>query len=940
MSFLAANIGSRLFASALCALLIAGCGGGGSSDASETRATAVFDPAELSLQTIEGYPQSATFLATVSFSGKDVVYLGLAEQKGLVVDGDANVSGQTLLATLQLSSSLPPGVYSSDVLLLVCADEMCKEQLPGSPIHLPLRYEVLPQIKIEAPAPVRRVGQVAAPAQSLAAVIPARAGEVTINVQGQSHAFGVELQGDRLVIQPRQVPAGTYSAKVELRGGADPRYRASVDLDYVVEAPAGGERPLRLTPESMNIYAVQGTRTSYRFKVDRPTWTDALDPLTIVGDTVVTDLRLIGNDEYEFTVDTVNVPQVREGNTGVNDYFSNIIVRAGDYGGQLNLPIQVVVNAPVVLGNPTLGGLLNATTTLAELRQSTSVAVPDGAAVRWSASSDQAWLRTTRSSGLTGVDELQLEIDLSVLDRAGIDQVARLSVSIDRPGTLPVVTNVGVRNLVPRFDTASPGVLTAARAKVYVQGMVRVDSAVLSPGVLSVDGAVLRQAQIEVDSRYVGELGLLALELDNIVAGRPVTIRTSAALRSTQRVLASVGEVSVPAGYAALPYGNYRPPGFAPATQGLLFAGTDALWRWPLGAGAWQVPQSSSVPGLIDAAYAPDESEIFAIVPNAVLALDRLTLAARRQAALREPAITGEEFSTIVPTTAGALRFAADGRAFAALRGTNSPVGAGHGVGWLAGCGGAGGPVSDLTNGPCFADPGAEYLRDISDSTRGAGIARSANGATLAVSYPAGRSLLYRGISLLRVDSDAIPAGTYILGVDDAASWSVRDDGYLRKIGTEQGLDLRSRVPPGFVAGGFAITGKGQFALVYAYRMTDEAAGPRARDAQLLMFDLRTGLNALIGNPFPAAQVNLTDAVGCTAPLTTGESCQHQAHVLVAQGDKSAFVLGPRGVAAVSLPDLAASAIQPARSTSSFRFVPGRRPTGSPDGRPAPNTKQ
>jgi hypothetical protein len=43
--------------------------------------------------------------------------------------------------------------------------------------------------------------------------------------------------------------------------------------------------------------------------------------------------------------------------------------------------------------------------------------------------------------------------------------------------------------------------------------------------------------------------------------------------------------------------------------------------------------------------------------------------------------------------------------------------------------------------------------------------------------------------------------------------------------------------------------------------------------------------------------------VGCTSTtLATGETCQHTASITLAPGSDSAFVLGPRGVAAVALP--------------------------------------
>ncbi|HWS68995.1 MAG TPA: hypothetical protein VN325_40010 [Steroidobacteraceae bacterium] len=44
------------------------------------------------------------------------------------------------------------------------------------------------------------------------------------------------------------------------------------------------------------------------------------------------------------------------------------------------------------------------------------------------------------------------------------------------------------------------------------------------------------------------------------------------------------------------------------------------------------------------------------------------------------------------------------------------------------------------------------------------------------------------------------------------------------------------------------------------------------------------------------------DRTGTSSTLATGETCQHTASITLAPGSDSAFVLGPRGVAAVALP--------------------------------------
>ena len=539
-------------------------------------------------------------------------------------------------------------------------------------------------------------------------------------------------------MQTRQVPSGVYTARVQLAGSADSRYRAGVDLRYEVAPPPGGERPLTVTPGQFDLRLAQGTQTTYRFKVERPTWTDALDPVSLLRADlgVVRNLRDLGNDEYEFTVDTANLPPGAPPNSGQSGYFANVLVRAGDFGGLAGVSINVFVDAPLSLGSPELGLLVKATTTAADLERSTTVSAIDGTAVRWNARSDQPWLKVLRGTGTTGVDALAYRIDPSVLALDGLDHEARLTIALDRPGTLPVEVPLVLRNVVPRFDMASPGVLTGSSAKVYLHGQVRRDSEVLLAGVLSVDGATVQSIGIEEDSRFLGSVPLLAVTLGGIAAGQPVTIRAASALRPASITLPSVAAVRVPVGYAALPFGAYRPASFASNGGALVFAGTDTVWRWPLAGSAWGALQRQDVAGVIDAAYAPDESVVYATVPNKVLALDPVTLVTRRQGSLR-PTSDSAFDTAVAPLTSG-FAFAADGRAFASVVPADPPQVSGHGVGWLAGCPGE--LVADLTRVPCFADPGAPWLHDISVSVYGAAIARSEDGSTVAMSYPAGPS--------------------------------------------------------------------------------------------------------------------------------------------------------------------------------------------------------
>lgn len=914
------------------AAALAGCGGGGGGE--DARVSAVFDPPALSVLQVEGLGEVVAFKAALTWGGDSAIWLGLEERNNLVSDGDADVSGNTVDVSLQISPSLPVGVHTSQVELLACADSACKAQLPGSPMRVPLRVEVVPQIKISQPQAMRRVGRDPAPRQILPISIDDRAGAPVLSVTGRTDAIDIQLSGRDLVVTTRQVPAGTYRATVLLTASGDHRFRTTTDIEYVVEAPPGGEHPMSLDKASMHIQITQGTTARYRFKVTRPTWTDALDPPEVLGDPLVTGLASLGNDEYEFTVDARNVAVAPPRDTGRTDYYTTIRVRAGALGGQATLELRLTVDPPLLFSSLSAGIgdpfrlLADVRTPLSVLRRVVSIATPDAAAVPWSATTDQPWLKLRRAAGITGVDPLEFDIDPSVFDLAGPEQSASLSITAGRAGTLPVVTTVAVTNGIPRIDRVSPPALGAPTARVYLQGRLLYGTGVADSGALVASGARITGVQFVLDGRFVGVVGVVAVDLDGIVPGRPISLTTTSPIRPSSVTLNAPTTWQVPTGFAALPYAAYGAPSWATSQQALVFTGPDAVWRWAATASGWQAPQTRRLDGVIDATWAADESSVTAVAGAEVVAMDALTLAPAQRGSLQESgAPTKTSFAGPMPFGVGGLRYSAEGWALASLQ-RNEPTFGARYVGTLRGCDPAEGMVASLTPSPCLIDPGAGGVAaDVSSLTTPAGLARSANGRAIAISLPGGAIRLYTSLATSPLAYASLAPGRRIVAVDDSGNWSMRDDGYLGLRVSETmmfGTLLGARAPAGLTAAGYGLTGRGEFALVYAYRRADEASGPRARDPVLLVFDLRGGSFVTGGLTPLVAQIPLQEAVGCTDTRAVGEVCEHQAHVMVAAGDRAVFVLGPRGVAAVSLPDLPRTLAAPRRAAGLGWKMPRR----------------
>ncbi len=323
------------------ALALVSCGGGG-GDAGEPAPTisATFTPAQLSLQGIEGYAYDLPVVVGLTYGGPATnVFIALEERNGLVADADVASGPGSLDVTLKMASDLPAGIHSSELIVHACADQNCSSEVAGSPMRVGIRFEVKPQIKIQAPALMQRTGRDAAPSQTLTLDFRPEMGTPVLAVGDNFQAFDIELQGDRIVVNTRQLPAGEYHARIEVAGSANVLYRAEVDVRYVVRAPPGGELPLSVQPSNFVLQLAQGTVTTRRFTVQRPTWTDALDPPTIDDTTVVKAVRALGNDEFEIDIDTRAVAPS-------STHVASVTVRAGAYGGVSSVGLEIRVDPP------------------------------------------------------------------------------------------------------------------------------------------------------------------------------------------------------------------------------------------------------------------------------------------------------------------------------------------------------------------------------------------------------------------------------------------------------------------------------------------------------------------------------------------------------------------------------------------------------------------
>lgn len=888
--------------------LVACGGGGGSSNPSATpssqgavngNAPAVaVAPALLNLSSVEGVQAEGRFVATITTPSGTDYWVGAEENGQLIASGDAQFTGEnTFEVVLQLTGDLPAGTYESEILLHFCRDQYCDSEFEGSPYKVPVRYAIKPNIHVPSTSALRRSGREAAPSDVLHVDIPAEAGQVTAQLV-ESSSYGVinaSLNGADLNISTVQARAGTYTAKILLQSDSDTRYRRTVDVSYVVSAPAGGETVLSADQSALDFNVRQGEVASARVKVKRPTWTDVWTPPTLLNAPGIFSLKDLGNDECEVSVNAAGADS--------GTYQTVLRFDAGPTGGRLEIPVSATVNWSFSVGAgkllPTF--LLTNTSTDQALLTSAKVETYDGMASTWTAQSVVPWLIVTRGSGTTGVDELEVRVDKTYLPKLNGQQDGAIVVRVNRPGTSPVKWMVSLRNEVSFVKAVSSGSLVGAKGRVFISGsfdMFADFAQMLSAGQLKVEGATVDAVSGATDPRMLTIDERLQLDVSGARPGQPITVTMTTPLLQTQVQIPVVAAAAAPSAYLALPFGSYRPPVYSPALKALYWAGQGQVYRWAYGSGNWQLSQTV-LDGVIDVAMRSDDARLYAVAGRDVIGYDPVSLAPLGRGMLWDyrPDQPGPLFDAQVPVSGKALVFLADGRAFGSLLGDRQD----RGTAWIS----SGMSWSwdwDLADAPHVAEPGYR-LRPVAGATTGSALVRSASGRMLMAVDPDGMQWSYSAD--LRDGWNQLgwlPQGVQLSAVSDQGTTWIRTDGVLQTGSVMWVGNLSSKLPSTHTAGGFGLTGDGRFALIYGYRVATEAVGARARDAAVWVVDLQGVGSRQISDAPVVATLPLQDALGCTATLVQGETCRHQANLTVDGSASNVFVVGPRGVASAALP--------------------------------------
>lgn len=859
----------------LLALGACGGGGGGGGDAS---IQVSFQPASVVLVADKGQAGAEQVTMTVTASGITEGNLFFGGDGGDAVLADVLPVFETADSiTLRLvgRSDLAPGTYTDRLQLLLCRDPNCTDQYPGSPVVLPIRYEVRPVLEVAPTAQITRLASDAAATLRLPISLPAPGTALLPPVVGASFAnvFSAQVEQGQLVVQAGYAPPGNYQAVVELRT-ADGRYSATTQVSYTVQPALAGSDQLSFSVPIPNLRLAQGTTTSQVVDVVPPNWT----PLqaTLVGvqaepDTVARfQVVPLGPGRYEYRFDARGL--------AAGLYFAQVMYDIGlGFQSAHMVQMQVDPNLQAQAVNVPLGPQ----TSTAELSGQSEVTLGDGRVLTWQVdpATVPPWLTLAALSGQTGRDSIRFTVNPALLTRYA-DRAAQMRVTVPDTSVDPAVALVVVLDQLPRLYGSNAPVLELGQpTRVTIQGHFPVD--VVANGQLEVLGATGRMRMLN---------GQLLGEFDNLVAGVPVQLRLRyPTLESTLTIPVLAPATAQATAVFPLAHGQQRPPVYSSRHQSFYFVAEGALQRLANQGGTW-VRSTVSAPGALDLALTPDQAQLLVLGPQGISRHDPATLAA-----------TGSLVSFAAGTVSAELAQSRnkhlvttlDGKAIWAVQGARCDAA------WTLMPVDAPGAQPETPRGfDCTGTP----------SLTGLATSRDQRYYMVYQNDPLRQPLVADSLSfdagLWRSDGARLPA----LGV---ASMAWDTPSVLDNEGARVAVSLQGGLVTTFreVTGGFFLqpadrvlaghgerTGNTANLLTYAYKRGTDAGGhPQALEPLLLNFTLGPQPSG------PAATLALPQPVGCLPGLPAGEPCDHRAHVLTDLGGRHVLVLGPQAALVVPL---------------------------------------
>lgn len=293
--------------------------------------------------------------------------------------------------------------------------------------------------------------------------------DFTVSAEGAPWLSVGDISAGAFKINTTTMPSGTYRGEIWVRSGTD---ALAIPVTYTVTPPAGGDKYLDVKARSVTLSAFEGgVSAKQSIGLTRPSWNPdvKLEVSYNNGSGWITSTAGPDGDVL-LSANAVGLAQ------GV--YQATVTVTGAYPNSGFGVPVTFTVGAGLTAPAPR-SVLIDSESTAASLKGSIPVTSNGTAALNWTASSSQPWLRLTRSSGSLG-STIDYEIDtaLALALPAYTDVPATITINASASGApagaagvTPVTTSLTLRRELAELSFAGPGNVVSGQGNtIFVRG--------------------------------------------------------------------------------------------------------------------------------------------------------------------------------------------------------------------------------------------------------------------------------------------------------------------------------------------------------------------------------------------------------------------------------------------------------------------------------------
>ncbi len=524
-----------------------GSGGGSSPTGIDSKPTTGFqvsvDKTALKFESEEGRILSPlVVLGSGTGTTPATIYTGSLDLGTSLQQVTTEVIGTQLKFTVYPKSNLPAGTYNGSLQLFACADEKCTQHFSGSPATIP--YSIVITKGFSASPQSLITSGISGNAISRDFLVTLPPGQASFQVSSNVTWLTITNQTTSgFSIKTLPMPPGNYTALVSV---SYPGRNLTIPITLTVTADSNTVTKIVPDVTTLNFNSIAGASATaaQRVNITLPSWTKESNAKINYTSTGTNWLNLTKVDELTYSISAL--PQDLVSGT----YTAQLIIGADPFTSPISIPVNFVVGAASWNVTGKTSFIIDGESQANQLSSELSIDIPALPGQSWTASSNAAWLKLGNTSGLTGLNKLQVMIDIGELLKMEnfTSLTADVTISSANGKIAPRKLVFLLSKSLPQVNFITPAVRLPNEASTAIVRGRGFDSIINLNNALLVTGLPARriirvndtQLNVEFDAADQGETSLSLKNALNIPT-EPVTIKVVPQRGFTYSAIATQG---------------------------------------------------------------------------------------------------------------------------------------------------------------------------------------------------------------------------------------------------------------------------------------------------------------------------------------------------------------------------------------------------------------